>query len=126
MITSYTSKKAPKAIGPYSQAVRAGDLLFISGQIPLDPTTMQIIQADAPEQARLVLNHLKAILEEAGLSLERVVKAEVFLANMNDFKAVNEVYAEFFNQPPMPARQAFEVSKLPLGAKVEISCIAAF
>lgn len=126
MITSYNSKKAPKAIGPYSQAVRAGDLLFISGQLPLDPATMQIIQADAPEQARLVLNHLKAILEEAGLSLERVVKAEVFLANMNDFKAVNAVYAEFFTQPPMPARQAFEVSKLPLGAKVEISCIASF
>lgn len=126
MIESYSSEKAPKAVGPYSQAVRAGDLLFISGQLPLDPSTMQIIAANTPEQARLVLNHLKAILEAAGLTLERVVKVEVFLDDINDFKAVNAVYAEFFKHHPMPARQAFEVSKLPLGAKVEISCIAAF
>ena len=125
-IESKHSLRAPKAVGPYSQAIKANGFLFISGQIPLDPLKMAIIEGDAPEQAQLVLSHLKAILEDSGLSLAHVVKVEVFLANMDDFKAVNEVYSTFFDQAPQPARQAFEVSKLPLGAKVEISCIAAY
>ncbi len=120
------SKRAPNAVGPYSQAIKCGDFLFISGQIPLDPATMKIVDGSAAMQAQLVLSHLKAILEDSGLSMACVVKTEIFLANMDDFKAVNEVYATFFSIDPKPARQAFEVSKLPLGAKVEISCIASY
>lgn len=120
------SDKAPKAVGPYSQAIRSHNFLFVSGQLPLDTATMTIIATDIKEQAKLVLNHIKAILEAAGLSLDKVVKVEVFLADMNDFKAVNEVYSTFFHHAPMPARQAFQVARLPLDARVEISCIAAY
>ncbi len=120
------SIKAPKAIGPYSQAIKANGFLFISGQLPLDPASMKIIDEDASKQAKLVLSHLKAILEDSGLSLAEVVKVDLFLANMDDFKAINEVYGQFFSFEPKPARVAFEVSRLPLDVKVEISCIAAY
>ncbi|MCH9631857.1 MAG: 2-iminobutanoate/2-iminopropanoate deaminase [Chlamydiae bacterium] len=119
--------RAPSAIGPYSQAIKYGDLLFVSGQIPLDPASMKIVDGNVSEQAQLVLSHLKAILEDSGLTMANVIKTEVFLANMDDFKAVNDVYATFFNEDdPKPARQAFEVARLPLDAKLEISCIASY
>lgn len=119
------TENAPKAIGPYSQAIRAGNLLFVSGQLPLDLETMKIIEGGTVEQARLVLKHIGAILHQAGLDFKNVAKVEIFLQSMDDFKAVNEVYKEFFVHDPKPARQAFEVAKLPLNAKIEISCIAA-
>lgn len=114
---------APKAVGPYSQAVRAGNLFFISGQLPLNPTTMKIHGATAAEQARQALSNLGAILEAAGLHYQHVVKTTVLLADIQDFAAVNEVYAQFFTMD-FPARAAYQVAALPLGAKVEIEAIA--
>lgn len=124
-IEPISTDKAPKAVGPYSQAIKANGFIFISGQIPLDPATSKVLEAPSVDQARLVLNHIKAILEASNSSLRDVVKVEIFLANMDDFKAINSVYGEFFDQAPLPARQAVEVSRLPLDVKVEISCIAA-
>ncbi|MCH9633710.1 MAG: 2-iminobutanoate/2-iminopropanoate deaminase [Chlamydiae bacterium] len=117
---------APKAIGPYSQAIQSGPFLFVSGQIPLDPVTGVIQGESIEEQTELVLKHLSAILEQAQLTLKNVVKTEIFLSNMEDFQAMNKVYETSFCQDPKPARQAIEASRLPKGAKVEISCIAAF
>ncbi|HZQ10264.1 MAG TPA: RidA family protein [Anaerolineae bacterium] len=114
---------APKAIGPYSQAIRSGELIFCAGQIPLDPATMKIVEGDVAEQTRRVLTNLGNVLESAGSSLRRVVKTTVFLANLDDFKAMNEVYAEFFPQQP-PARSTVQVARLPAGALVEIEAIA--
>lgn len=115
--------KAPKAIGPYSQAIKAGDLVFVSGQIPLVPETMEIVAGGIKEQTRQVLNNLKAVLEAAGSSLEKVVRAGVFLQSMNDFVAMNEVYAEFFGKS-LPARAAVEVARLPKNVLVEIDAVA--
>lgn len=117
------TKAAPAAIGPYSQAVWAGDLLFCSGQIPMNPATGQIVEGDAAAQARQALANAKAVLEAAGLSLDNVVKATVFLKDMNDFQTVNEVYASSFSAP-YPARSAVEVARLPRDVKVEIEVIA--
>ena len=117
------TKNAPAAIGPYSQAVWAGDLLFCSGQIAIDPATGQLVEGDAPTQARQVLTNAKAVLEAAGLTLAHVVKATVFFKNMGDFQAVNEVYASFF-QAPYPARSGVEVARLPRDVLVEIEVIA--
>ena len=114
---------APKAIGPYSQAIRSGELIFCAGQIPLDPATMKIVEGDIAVQTRRVLTNLRNVLETAGSSLSRVVKTTVFLANLDDFKAMNEVYAEFFPQQP-PARSTVQVARLPAGALVEIEAIA--
>ena len=117
------SDKAPQAVGPYSQAIVAGNLVFASGQLPIDPATGQFAEGGIAEQTRQSLTNMKAILEEAGTSMANVVKTTVFLADMNDFAAMNEVYAEFF-AAPFPARSAVAVKTLPKGALVEIECIA--
>lgn len=114
---------APAAIGPYSQAVRVGNLLFTAGQIPLDPATGQIVAGGIQEQTRRSLENLKAIVEAAGSSLDRTVKTTVFLADMNDFAAMNEVYAAYF-AGQAPARSAVQVARLPREARVEIELIA--
>ena len=114
---------APAAIGPYSQAIQIGDLLFVSGQVPIDPSTGAIVEGDVKTQAQQSLNNLKAILNAAGTNMGAVVKTTVFLADMNDFAAMNEVYAQFF-QEPFPARSAVQAARLPKDAKVEIEAIA--
>jgi len=119
------SDAAPKAVGPYSQAVRAGHLLFISGQLPLDPATMKITAETVADQAVQVFANMKAILGQAGLGFEHLVKTTVLLADIRDFAAVNEVYARYF-AGDFPARAAYQVAALPLGAKVEIEAIASF
>ena len=118
------TEKAPAAIGPYSQAVKAGNLLFVSGQIPIDPATGIFAGEDIVTQTRQSLTNVQAILEEAGYALTDVVKATVLLSDMGDFAAMNGVYAEFF-KTDCPARAAFAVKELPKGAKVEIEVIAA-
>jgi 2-iminobutanoate/2-iminopropanoate deaminase len=123
MRTCIATDKAPKAVGPYSQAVRAGNLLFISGQLPLDPQTMEFVAGGVTEQTRRVLTNISAILEAGSSSLDHVVKTTVLLKNMDDFKAMNQVYAEFFPADP-PARSTFQVGRLPLDAMVEIETIA--
>lgn len=117
------TKNAPGAIGPYSQAVVAGDMMFISGQLPLDPATGSFAGNDIQSQTRQSLNNIKAILESEGVSMKNVVKTTVLLQNMGDFGAMNEVYGEFFTED-CPARAAFEVAKLPKDALVEIEAIA--
>ena len=119
-----STSKAPAAIGPYSQAIQVGNLVFASGQIPINPATGNFVEGGVKEQARQSLTNVKAILEEAGLTLDNVVKTTVFLADMNDFAEVNAVYAEFFAEP-YPARSAVAVKALPKGALVEIEVIAA-
>ena len=118
------TEKAPKAIGPYSQAIIAGGLVFCSGQIPLIPETGQILEGDAAAQARQALANLRAVLEAAGSSMALVVKTTVFLSDMNDFAAVNAVYAEAFGEH-RPARSAIQIGRLPKDAKVEIEATAA-
>jgi 2-iminobutanoate/2-iminopropanoate deaminase len=119
-----STSKAPAAIGPYSQAIQVGNLVFASGQIPIDPATGSFVEGGVKEQACQSLTNVKAILEEAGLTLDNVVKTTVFLADMNDFADVNAVYAEFFAEP-YPARSAVAVKTLPKGALLEIEVIAA-
>lgn len=116
--------KAPGAVGPYSQAVVSGGFVFTSGQLPMDPGTGKFVEGGVKEEARQCLENVRAILEAAGTSLDKVVKATVFLTDIKDFAAVNEVYASFFREGP-PARSAFQVAALPLGARVEIEMIAA-
>ncbi len=118
-----TTDQAPAAIGPYSQAVKVGEMAFISGQIPIDPATGEIVQGDIQAQTRQVLNNLKAVLMAAGTGLEKVVKATLFITNMDDFTHVNEIYAEFFTDNP-PARACVEVSRLPKNVGVEMEAIA--
>ncbi|MBP3838983.1 MAG: RidA family protein [Prevotella sp.] len=118
------TEKAPAAIGPYSQAIEANNMVFVSGQLPIDPSTGNFVEGGAPEQARQSLTNAKAILNEAGLDLNNVIKTTVLLADIADFAAVNEVYASFFSAP-FPARSAFAVKDLPKGALVEIELIAA-
>ena len=120
---SIQTAHAPEAIGPYSQAVKANGMIFCSGQIPLDPATMQVVEGDASAQAERVLRNLKAVLEAAGSSLERVVKTTVFLADLNDFAAMNEVYAAFFGNN-RPARSTVQVARLPRDVRVEIEVVA--
>ncbi|HYP27503.1 MAG TPA: RidA family protein [Blastocatellia bacterium] len=114
---------APKAIGPYSQAIRAGGFIFASGQIPLDPATGQMIEGGVKEQTERVFENLKAVLEASGSSLDRVVKTTVFLADLSDFNEMNEAYGRFFGDAP-PARSTVEVARLPRDARVEIDVIA--
>lgn len=123
MKTVISTTKAPAAIGPYSQAIRAGDFLFLSGQIPLDPETGEMVGATAADQAKQVMSNLSAVLEAAGAGLESLVKTSIFLASLDDFAAVNEVYGSYFASDP-PARATVEVSSLPKGALVEIEGIA--
>lgn len=117
------TKHAPAAIGPYSQAIKVGNLIYTSGQIPIDPATGVFVEGGIKEQTRQSLTNVKAILEEAGLSMSNVVKTTVFMADMNDFADMNSIYAEFFSEP-YPARSAVAVKTLPKGALVEIEVIA--
>jgi 2-iminobutanoate/2-iminopropanoate deaminase len=115
--------RGPKAIGPYSQAIRANGFVFASGQIPLDPATQQLVPGDVRAQTERVLDNLQGILEAAGSSLDRVVRATVFLADMNEFAAMNEIYGRYFPSQP-PARSTVQVARLPRDARVEIDVIA--
>jgi len=118
-----STEKAPSAIGPYSQAIRIGNLVFCSGQIPIDPATGEFVSGGIKEQTEQVLKNLTAVLESAGATLQNVVKTTVFLADMNDFAAMNEVYAKFFSDNK-PARSTVQAARLPRDARVEIECIA--
>jgi 2-iminobutanoate/2-iminopropanoate deaminase len=122
-LTPIHTDSAPRAIGPYSQAIRAGELLFCSGQIPLDPATMTIVEGDIETQTRRVLQNLSAVLAAAGTSLNRVVKTTVFLTDLGEFARMNAVYAEFFTDTP-PARSTVPVAALPRNAKIEVEAIA--
>jgi 2-iminobutanoate/2-iminopropanoate deaminase len=124
MRQAISTDQAPKAIGPYSQAVRAGNLLFVSGQIPINPATGNMIDGDIAAQTRRVFENLSAILKAAGGSLENVVRTTVFLADMEDFAAMNEVYASFFSTPA-PARSTVQAARLPKDARIEIDASAA-
>ena len=117
------TSNAPKAIGPYSQAIEANGLIITSGQLPIDPVTGQLAPGGIKEQTRQSLLNAQAILKEAGIDLSHVMKTTVFLADMEDFAAMNEVYAEFFSEP-YPARSAISVKRLPKDALVEVECIA--
>ena len=123
MKKAISTTKAPAAIGPYSQAIKVGNLVYTSGQIPIDPATGVFVEGGIKEQARQSLANIKAILTEADLSMSNVVKTTVFLADMNDFADMNAVYAEFFAEP-YPARSAVAVKTLPKGALVEIEVVA--
>ena len=114
---------APRAIGPYSPAIRAGNLLFLSGQIPIDPVTGQLVDGDIAAQTDQVMRNVCALLKAAGAGVEHLVKTTIFLADMNDFAAVNERYATFLSDPP-PARATVQVARLPLDVRVEIDAIA--
>ena len=118
-----STKNAPAAIGPYSQAIQVGNLVYTSGQIPIDPVTGAFAEGGIKEQTRQSLTNVKAILEEVGLTMSHVVKTTVFMADMNDFADMNSVYAEFFTEP-YPARSAVAVKTLPKGALVEIEVVA--
>ena len=118
-----STTKAPAAIGPYSQAIKVGNLVYTSGQIPIDPATGNFVEGGIKEHTRQSLQNVKAILEEAGLTMSNVVKTTVFMADMNDFADMNAVYAEFFAEP-YPARSAVAVKTLPKGALVEIEVVA--
>ena len=118
-----STPKAPAAIGPYSQAIQVGNLIYTSGQIPIDPATGQLVEGGIKEQARQSLSNIQAILQEAGLTMTSVVKTTVFMADMADFAEMNSVYAEFFTEP-YPARSAVAVKTLPKNALVEIEVVA--
>jgi 2-iminobutanoate/2-iminopropanoate deaminase len=115
--------RAPQAIGPYSQAIRAGNLVFASGQIPIDPSTGEFVSGGITEQTEQVLRNLSAVFEAAGLGLNQIVKTTVFLVDMDDFAAMNQVYGRFFAQQP-PARATVQAARLPRDARVEIEAIA--
>ncbi len=123
MKTVISTTNAPAAIGPYSQAIRVGNIIFTSGQIPIDPATGSFVEGGIKEQTRQSLLNVKAILNEAGTTMDHVIKTTVFMAEMNDFAEMNSVYSEFFNTP-YPARSAVAVKTLPKGALVEIEVIA--
>ncbi len=116
--------RAPKAIGPYSQAITAGDFLFVSGQLPADPATGNLVEGDIAQQAKQVFANLREILQEAGLTEKDVVKTTVFLKDLGDFALVNQLYAEYFTSP-FPARSCIEIAALPKGALIEMEAIAA-
>jgi 2-iminobutanoate/2-iminopropanoate deaminase len=123
--SAVSSAGAPKAIGPYSHAIRAGNLLFISGQVAIDAATGNLVDGDITAQTRRVMDNLAAVLEAAGLSFQHVVRTTIFLADMSDFAAVNAVYGSFFSEP-YPARATVQVSRLPKDARVEIDAIASY
>ncbi len=123
MRQAVATPSAPRAIGPYSQAIRAGSLLFVSGQIPMDPATGQMVEGSIAAQTHRVFQNLGAILEAAGASFDQVVRTTVYLADMNDFAAMNEVYGTYFSSPA-PARATVQAAKLPRDARFEIDLIA--
>ena len=120
---SIQTDRAPQAIGPYSQAIKANGFIFASGQIPLDPATMRIVEGGIEEQTARVLDNLKAVLEAAGSSLDRVVKTTVYLADMNEFAAMNEIYSRYFGATK-PARATVQVARLPRDVKIEVDVVA--
>lgn len=124
-IRKIETDQAPKAIGPYSQAVGVGQLVFVSGQIPIDPKSSTIVEQSIEGQTRQVLANIESILQADGLTLDNVVKVEVFVIDLKDFQRINAIYAEKFSQPIKPARQFVQVSRLPHDSLIEISCIAA-
>jgi 2-iminobutanoate/2-iminopropanoate deaminase len=117
------TEKAPKPIGPYSQAIRAGNFIFLSGQIPIDPKTEELVKGDIRQQTRQVLENIRGVLESQGLGMQDVVKVTIFLKDMGSFNQMNEVYATYFSSSP-PARSTVEVAKLPRNAEIEIEAIA--
>ncbi|WP_163336208.1 RidA family protein [Desulfopila sp. IMCC35008] len=117
-----STDKAPAAIGPYSQAVAHGDLVFISGQLPIDPTTGKLVEGDIGDRTHQIANNLKAVAQEAGLGLENIVKTTIFLTDLADFQAMNSAYNEHFSSEP-PARSTVQVAALPLGSNIEIEAI---
>lgn len=117
------TKQAPAAIGPYSQSIKSGGMLFISGQLPIDPATGSLIDGNMAEQARQIVSNISAILSEAGGDLSKVVKTTIFLTDLGDFAEVNGAYGDFFKETP-PARSTVQVAALPLGARIEIEAIA--
>ncbi|MCP4895828.1 MAG: RidA family protein [bacterium] len=121
--TVIATETAPKAVGPYSQAIKTDNLVFTAGQIPLDPATMNLVGSTVAEQTHQALKNVKAVLEAAGTSMENAVKLTVFMVDLGEFQNMNAVYAEYFPEAP-PARSAFQVTALPLGALVEIECVA--
>lgn len=121
--TIISTTRAPRAIGPYSQAVKVGSFVFTAGQIALDPETSQLVAGDITVQTHRVMRNLQAVLEAAGASLDRVVKTTCFLADLADFAAFNAVYAEYFRENP-PARSTVQAARLPAGASVEVECVA--
>jgi 2-iminobutanoate/2-iminopropanoate deaminase len=122
--TAIVSDRAPKPVGPYSQAVAVGQHVFISGQIGLDPATDTMVTGDVAAEAQQAIANLKAILQATGLDLASVVRVDIFLTDLNDFAALNDLYAAAFTAYPLPVRQTVEVSRLPKGARVELSAIA--
>lgn len=122
-IQKIATEKAPAAVGPYSQGIKAGDFVYTSGQLPIDPATGQLVQEDIQAATRVALNNVKAVLEEGGASLETVVKVTVFVKDMNNFGAINEVYAEYFTDHK-PARSLVEVARLPKDGVIEIEAVA--
>ncbi|HSP05711.1 MAG TPA: RidA family protein [Acidobacteriota bacterium] len=122
MKKAFVTGHAPKPVGPYSQVIQAGQFLFLAGQIPLTPDG-KMNEGDVVEQTRQVLNNLKAVLAEAGATMDNVVKTTIFLKDLGDFETVNRVYAEYFSEP-YPARSTVEAARLPKGARLEIDCIA--
>jgi 2-iminobutanoate/2-iminopropanoate deaminase len=124
MKSAVSTAKAPAAIGPYSQAIKAGNLVFVSGQLPINPATGQLLTGAIEEQTEQVIRNIQAILEAAGASLENVVKTTLFIRDMNDFAKINEAYAKFFKTCP-PARATVQVARLPKDAGIEIEAIAA-
>ena len=123
MRQAVSTSSAPKAIGPYSQAIRAGSLLFVSGQVPIDPATGNLVEGDIAAQTRRVFDNIGAILEAAGASFDHVVRTTVYMADMNDFAAMNEVYGTYFSSPA-PARATVQAARLPKDARIEIDVIA--
>ncbi|WP_136795491.1 MULTISPECIES: RidA family protein [Desulfosediminicola] len=120
----YTTDKAPAALGPYSQAASAGNLVFISGQLPIDPATGKFVEGDIATRTHMVLKNLQAVAEEAGGSLDNIVKTTIFLTDLDDFQTMNAAYAEYFTDSP-PARSTVQVAALPLGSNIEIEAILA-
>jgi 2-iminobutanoate/2-iminopropanoate deaminase len=125
MKTAFTSPRAPGAVGPYSSALRAGQLLFISGQVPTDPATGQLVTGDIGAATRQVLDNIGALLTASGLTFENVVRTTVYLADMNDFAAMNEAYRTYFSEP-YPARSTVQAARLPRDARLEIDAIATY
>ena len=123
MLSAVSASSAPKALGPYSQAIRAGQFLFVSGQVPIDPSTGELVKGTIADQTRQSLTNIGEILKVAGASFQQVVRSTVYLADMADFAAMNEVYATFFT-PPQPARSTIQAARLPRDARVEIDVIA--
>jgi 2-iminobutanoate/2-iminopropanoate deaminase len=124
MFEEIKTKKAPKAVGPYSQGIKCGNMVFISGQLGIDPAIGELCSEDIEVQTGKTIENIRSILNEVDLSLHNVVRCDIFLKDMNDFSKVNKIYAGKFNKDPKPVRQTVQVSELPLDAKIEISCIA--